>query len=165
MGIKESLKDLSLAFGGSGEATNLGGLIEEIAVAKNPLAALKVDTAIAADEDLLGKVIGDLQSGVSIRDGVIYGTVNYLDDYTGFSGDVSLQSGFYVAIHASVPDQTGVTISVSKNGGEPKNLDADGILVLRFTNPKIDKITFTASKTAMTSFSRTYSLRGITCKK
>lgn len=165
MGIKKSLRDLSVALGGAGVATTVDGLIEEIAVVKNPLAALKLDVNVAADEDLFGKVISDLQSGVTIREGVVYGTVKYVDDYTGFSGDKTLQSGYYIVVHASVPDQTGVTITVTKRGGEPKALDSDGILVFRLTNPVTDTLTFTASKAGSTTFNRTYSLRGITKKK
>ena len=162
MSVKKSLRDLSVALGGSGTATSVDGLISEIAVAKNPLAALKLDVSVAEDEDLLGKVIGDLQTGVTIREGVIYGRVFYQSDYTGFSGDPELQSGYYVVVHATVPNQSGYTISVSKDGGETsKNLDSDGILIFRITNPITQKLVFTATKSPNSPFSRSYSLRGL----
>ena len=49
--------------------------------------ALKVDFNIADDEDLLGKVISDLQEDYGVSAGRILATLKYVTDYTGFSGD------------------------------------------------------------------------------
>ena len=164
MSIKNSLRDLSVAMGGAGTATSVDGLLSEIALVKNPLAGLKIDTEVAADTDLLGKVIGDLQSGVVIRGNIVSGVLNKITDYTGFSGLEAEQSGHYLVVHASVPGQNGVTISVSKDGGTTyKALDGDGILIFRTTSAS-QKLTFKAVKGGSTDFIRTYRLSGLTLK-
>ncbi len=63
--------------------------------------ALKVDFGIAADEDLLGKVISDLQEDYGISAGRILATLKYITDYTGFSGDPELQEGNYLTFHVA----------------------------------------------------------------
>ena len=165
MGVKTSLKDLAVALGSGGASTTVDGLISEIAVALNPLAGLALDTDIDAETDLLGKTVDDLQSGVSIRNNTIYGTLFYQDDYTGFSGDEELQSGYYVVLHAEVPNTTGTTITISKNGGTPKTLDSDGILILRVTNKTLDTVTYAVTKSGATPFTRTYNLKGLEFRK
>lgn len=168
MGLKKSLKNLVIQKGGTPTAKSYSGLINEALSADNPLWNLKLDVDVAADEDLLGKVIGDLQSAVSVDNnhGVVSGVSFYVDDYTGFSGDPDLQRGHYVVVHASVPDVDGVTITVSKDGGETtKALDSDGILIFRMTDPSVQKLTFTASKQSLVNVSKTYALKGMTLQK
>lgn len=105
---------------------------------------------IAGDTDLLGKVVGDLQTGVSIRDGKVLGTLKYVDDYTGFSGDPALQKGHYLVMHAA--SETGATIKAGLSGGQDgeKTLDADGLVIFRVTSPS-QNVTFTATKSGVTS--------------
>ena len=141
------LGEVSTAIGGESTGKTVAEQIYNIAVARgyveNPLDGLLVDFDIAADEDLLGKYISDLQKDTSITNNVISGTSKYVSDYTGFSSKTSEQSGNYIALHASVPGMTigedGLGIKVNN-----KSLDSDGIIVLILTtnNP----ITVTATK-------------------
>ena len=155
--------------------TNLGGdasdvrhirqglsKLEAMIIEANPLTALTVDTDISELTDLFGKYVTDLQEGIVIRGKAVSGTLYFVDDYTGFSGDEDEQSGHYLVIHASVPDVTGVTIKIkiSTKAGE-KTLDSYCILILRVTEAYIAdslKLTFTASKNGYADYSETYDL-------
>lgn len=122
---------------------------------------LTVDTDIDPLEDLFGKTVDELQDDVEIGDDEITGTLLYVDDYTGFSGDASLQSGNYLVIHASVPDVDGVSISVKVTN--PVTLDEDGIAVLRIADKTSQTVTVVASKEGCESVTKVYDLNGLTC--
>ena len=101
----------------------------------NELYDYTVDADIDTDVDLLGKTITDFQKGVKIVDGIVYGTIYYVDGYTGFSGLEEEQSGYYVVLHFESDNAD--TIKV--NG---VTLDPDGIHILRFKDiTKIGKAT------------------------
>ena len=121
---------------------------------------MTVDTNIDAAEDLFGKVISDLQSNVSVGESAITGHLNYVSEYTGFSGDVALQSGNYLALHASVPDVEDVTITVKLTN--PVTLDADGQIVLRIADKDSQTVTVVASKEGYDSVTKVFSLSGLT---
>ena len=123
------------------------------------MTTLSVDIDIADDEDLLGKVVGDLQNDITIGSNYIAGTLNYLDDYTGFSSIAAEQSGHYLALHFEVPDVEGVTIKVKVT--KEVTLDEDGIIVLRIVDPQTQTITVTASKEGYDDVVRTFSLRDL----
>ena len=95
---------------------------------------LITDVEIAVDTDLLGKVVGDLQSDIVVGDDEITGTLKYVTGYTGFSGESELQSGNYLALHITTND--GADISVELIGGMygPVTLDEDGIIILKISN-------------------------------
>ena len=152
--IKEALDKLAA----TGEATkNIEDAMKQVKAAKvNPLNKLIVDTAIAADTDLLGKTIANLQKNVVITDNKIEGYLKYVTGYTGFSGDTEEQSGNYVAFHCSVPNEEDVTISV-KTSTMTVTLDEDGIMVLRVKNKGVIEIT--ASKTGLDSVTKKYDLK------
>lgn len=96
-----------------------------------------------------------------VGDDEVTGTLKLVTDYTGFSGDVSLQSGNYLALHFAHPDAD--RISVVLNGGtdSAKDLDADGLAIFRITDETTQTITATAYKDG-NSASRTLSLDGLT---
>lgn len=167
MGIKKSLRNLVIQNGGTGDSESISGLVDELLVAENPLWKLTLDVGVSDSTDLFGKNVSDLQKDVYIdHHDVINGTLFYVDDYTGFSSDTDQQKGNYLVVHAEVPEETDVTITVSKDGGTTqKALDEDGILVFRVTDPATQKLTFIASKQGSTSATRVYSLKGLTCKK
>ena len=123
---------------------------------------MSINTDISASEDLFGKVVADLQSNISVGASAITGELNYVTDYTGFSGDTSLQSGNYLALHCEVPNVDGVTLVAELVGGTygPVTLDADGIIVFRIANTS-QKVKVTASKTGYTSVTKTYTLTGL----
>lgn len=121
--------------------------------------SLSVDTDITAD--LLGKSVGDLQENIAISDAnVITGTLKYVTGYTGFSGDVSEQSGNYIALHFDAND--GAAIQVEVTGGTRTHsgavtLDSDGIALLRLVDNN-DVINVTATKSGSTTITKKYTL-------
>lgn len=127
------------------------------------LTTLSIDADISAGTDLLGKHVSDLQSGVIIGDSQIVGTLKYLSDYTGFSGDPAEQKGNYIALHCG-SSETVDSLSVEViNGtvGHPVTLDADGIAVLKIADKVRQKIRFAAYKDNK-SVTKTFDLSGLT---
>ena len=121
---------------------------------------MSVDDDISID--LLGKSVSDLQSGIEIGDdGVINGTLKYVSDYTGFSGDSALQSGNYLALHFDAGQ--GATIKLTLT--DEKTLDADGIAILRISDKSTQTITVVASKPGAETVTKVYSLTGLTCEE
>lgn len=113
--------------------------------------------------DLLGKSASDLQSGISIVNGVINGTLNYVTGYTGFSGDVSEQSGNYLALRIDT-DEDVDSITVELIGGtlgHPVTLDSDRLIVIRITDTDTQSIKVVVNKNGL-SQSKTYELTGLT---
>ena len=54
---------------------------------------MSLSADIDSSENLLGKTVDELQSEVSVSGDTISGTLLYVDDYTGFSGDPAEQAG------------------------------------------------------------------------
>lgn len=99
---------------------------------------------VTGNTDLLGKVASDLQKDITINATSIYGTLKYVTGYTGFSGDVTEQSGNYIALLATAAD--GAVIRAELIGGlHPgmQTLDSDGILLSRIINTA-ERIKFVA---------------------
>lgn len=118
---------------------------------------MTVDAAIPSTLDLLGLNVEDLQENISISDdNVISGTLKYVTDYTGFSGNVAEQQGNYLALHFDVPDVDGVTLTV--NG---TTLDTDGVIVL-IVDDTTKKVRATASKAGYPDVTKTCTLTGLT---
>lgn len=121
---------------------------------RKPFLSLSIDTDISADTDLLGKVVGDLQSNITHQYGGVKGTLKYVTGYTGFSPDPTEQSGNYICLHATAVD--GATITAKYVGGRRTDtitLDADGLLIIHVTN-KDGYIEFTATKDTVTQTKR-----------
>lgn len=152
MSLKNELRELSAALGGSTEGNSVSDLIENIAKAMNPLAGLMIEPVTDATIDLLGLTCQDLQNGISVVNDRVTGHLNYVTEYTGFSGNTEEQEGNYLVLKASVPDTTGVTLTV--NYSSEKTLDSDGIVICRVTKAKGNKITFKAIKSGNTTFSK-----------
>lgn len=118
---------------------------KEITIADNPMAALAMDFDIGSEVDLLGKVVGDLQSDMAVdAHGKVTGTSKYVTGYTGFSGTKSEQKGNYVAFHISVGELViGTNVTVKANG---VTMDPDGLFVMRFKDDQVSgKAYITAS--------------------
>lgn len=96
---------------------------EYVATQNNELAAYTIDADIADSVDLLGKKASDLQKGVFIVDGKVFGTLKYVTGYTGFSGRADEQEGYYLVLHYACEDAD----SIKVNG---VTLDEDGIHIL-----------------------------------
>lgn len=93
--------------------------IRDSAVLKN----YEIDADITDSVDLFGKKASDLQESVRIDDGKVYGTLNYVTEYTGFSGNPAEQEGYYIVLHFACEDAS----SIKVNG---VTLDEDGIHIL-----------------------------------
>lgn len=85
-----------------------------------------------ATVDLWGKDCDDLQTGISITDGVASGTLKYVADYTSAGFDMSQGTNF-IALEAKV--STGTTVKCKFNS-KTTTLDEDGIIVLQMTEAK-----------------------------
>lgn len=91
---------------------------------------------------MLGKYVEDLQSGVSVEDDEIFGTLSYVTGYTGFSGDPALQEGNYLVLKFDTDDEDDVITVELTNGvtGHPVTLDSDRNMVIRVTDPRKQKL-------------------------
>lgn len=84
--------------------------------------------------------------------------------YTGFSGDVSEQSGNYIALHVT-SSVTGAVITAQLNPArDPVTLDPDGIIIFRFGENSGRTATFTASKDGKTATYK-YDLSALTLEE
>ena len=86
-----------------------------------------------------------------------------MDDYTGFSGNPELQEGNFLVFHAEVPDVEGVTITATMDN--TSTLDEDGIAVFRVRDKSTQRLTLGASKSGYTSYTKQYTLSGLTCEE
>ena len=85
-----------------------------------------------ATVDLWGKDCDDLQTGISITDGVASGTLKYVADYTSAGFDMSQGTNF-IALKATVSEGTTVKL---KFNNKTTTLDSDGIIVIQMTEAK-----------------------------
>lgn len=96
---------------------------------------MSLDANIGASVDLLGKVVSDLQENIAISNKALTGTLKYVEGYTGFSGDPTLQEGNYLAIHVDgVPADAKVKVELIGGTYGEVTLDADRICILRIAN-------------------------------
>lgn len=119
-------------------------------------------TAYSGNEDLLGKTVDDLQTGVAVSDNAVSGTLKYVTDYTGFSGDVAEQSGNYLVLQAE-SENAGAVITAEVIGGDhgPVTLDEDGILIVRIKNTS-QKVKFTVTADGYNVNEQEFDLTGLT---
>ena len=128
----------------------------------NFLNTLTVNSKISNDIDLLGKTVNDLQKNIKFNGNKVTGTLKYVTGYTGYSGDVSEQSGNYLAIHAElfgIPSTVSPTITVSAN--ITSTLDDDGLCIIR-CGEDLEAFTVTASAEGYTTKTITFDLTGLT---
>lgn len=125
---------------------------------------LAASADIGASVDLLGKAVSDLESGIAISNNAISGTLKYVSDYTGFSGNVAEQSGNYLAVKFDIPDvdTSKYTIQVRLIGGDhgAVTLDSDGIVIFRIknTNQKVEAV---ATADGLPTVTKVYSLTNL----
>lgn len=105
-----------------------------------------------------------LQSDITITDGVVSGTLHYVENYTGFDKQhAEKQKGNYFALTIDAPEGADVYVelvgAVSKPGMHKLPAD-DRIIVARVTNPATQKIRITIVKDGYTTVS-VYSLAGL----
>jgi hypothetical protein len=124
-----------------------------------------VNTDIAADFDLFGKTIGDLQTGVVFGENAITGTLKYVTGYTGFDeSNPENQQGNYIAFKSETPNLSTETITVEVVNGYsgPVTLDSDGVVVLRIADKDTQSIKVTATRAGLKTWEKTYDISGLT---
>lgn len=111
---------------------------------------------------MLGKKASELQSNVVVSDDAITGTLFHVNDYVGFSSNVSEQKGNYLALQVITEPQEGVTTTVELVGGTkgPVTLDEDMNIVIRVTDPKTQKVKVISTK-GEKSTTKVYNLTGL----
>lgn len=119
---------------------------------------MSIDSEISASEDLLGKTVDDLQKNVVVNPSNIAGTLKYVTDYTGFSSDPAMQSGYFLALHAESNDADKITVEVVGGTSGPVQLDSDGLMVLKIANTNTQLVRIIATKDGVSS-TRTFSLK------
>ena len=102
-----------------------------------------------------------MQEDIEINVRSVTGTSKYVTGYSGFSGDVSEQSGNYLALHVTSSVE-GCTITAQLNPErDPVTLDPDGIIIFRIGENSGRTATFTATKDGVTATAK-YDLSGLT---
>lgn len=117
-------------------------------------------SVITDSRDLLGKTADDLQEDVSISSSnVISGTLHYIENWTEFSSDPSINTGNFIALHfeTDAPDST-ISVKVTN----PVTLDEDGDVILRIADKDSQTITVVASASGYESVTKVYTLTGLT---
>lgn len=123
-----------------------------------------VGTDIPADFDLLGKTIGDLQTGVVFGENAVTGTLKYVTGYTGFDSNPDNQVGNFIAFKSETPNLSTETITVEVVNGYsgPVTLDSDGVAILRIADKDTQSIKVTATRAGLTTWTKTYDISGLT---
>ena len=78
-----------------------------------------MDVKADVHASVLGYTVSDLQSDVTVNSNEISGTLAYVTDFTGFSGDPELQKGNFLALSFD-SDPAADKMTVQLMGGEPE---------------------------------------------
>lgn len=107
--------------------------------------------------------VGTLQSDVVVGSSSIAGTLHYVTDYTGFSGNIEQQEGNYLVLKINTDNSNDIITVELINGtvGHPVTLDSDRNIVLRITDPTTQSIQIVATNGTDT-ITKDYSLTGLT---
>ena len=114
---------------------------------------------------MFGYKASELQSEVAVKNGVLYGTLNYIDGTKWDPGTwgSDMDTGNYIALHCFVPDVEGVTIKVTLN--IESTLDEDGLVVGHISDKNSQTVKVVASKEGYASVTKIYSLKGLICEE
>lgn len=104
----------------------------------------------------------DLQEDIEIGEDGVTGTSKYVTGYTGFSGDVSEQSGNYLALHFDAPGASKITVEVINGHHGPSELDDDRICIFRIEDTEEQSILAIADYGTRGVIMREISLEGLT---
>lgn len=89
----------------------------------------KLPTIKIPTGDLLGKTASDL-GDYYISDGNIMGTLNFVDEYTGFSSKVEEQEGYYVALEVDKWQDNSFRVDRTTGKGKAVKFNGDGIMIV-----------------------------------
>ena len=122
-------------------------------------------SATARVEDCYGKAAADLQSGITVHEDSVEGTLLHVEGYTGFNGsEPSEQSGNFLALDFSAtPTDSQVTVELVGGSKGPVQLTYPGDMfcVFRITNKDTQSIKVKAVKDGQTT-EKVYSLTQLT---
>lgn len=107
-----------------------------------------------------GKLVSALQSDVVVNDDSVFGTLHYTTGYTGFSGDESLQSGYYLALKFNTTYGATTTLQLLNNGGSGDVITTDDDYVVCYIRSKNAKLVIETTAAGV-SISKTLSMRGL----
>ena len=109
-----------------------------------------------------GKLVSALQDNIIFHDDYVTGTLKYVTGYTGYSGDASKQSGYFLAFDVTATD--GATTTVQMIGGDsegsPIDMSSDMYAVGRVANKRTQKVKLTTTVGGVT-VSKVYSLANL----
>ena len=123
---------------------------------------MSLSADIETSVDLLGKIVTDLQDEVTVSGDTISGTLLYVDDYTGFSGDPTEQAGNYLAVKCTADEGDTITLDLIGGTHGPVTLDEDGICIIRITNKDTQKLKYTATGADGSTETKIWNLTGLT---
>lgn len=157
-----NIKDLYRVENAEDGKTSNAGTIQDAIQKKDSdeyVVGFALDTTIATDYDLLGKVVSDLQKDVVIGDEFIKGTLHYIEDWEAFGDDNN--DGWFLAVHVSLDEDTAALpgLSVKINGAE---LDPSDYIFIGHVKNQEGHLTLTVGATDKTSVIKTYTLKYLT---
>lgn len=158
---KINLEKLERVLFGSETSNPRLPLPEEISEIMNGEHLVLVTKAESPVSELFGKMVSELQTGVSINNNVISGNLHEVTDYTEFSSKPEEQSGHYLALKFDTSAETETTVElVGGTLGRPVTLDEDKNIVLLIGNiNQTIKVVTTDGEETVTEV---YSLSGLT---
>lgn len=138
---------------------------EIIAIGATPDAVTITLGLPSSSDDLLGQTVAGLENNLVFRDKAISGTLHYVENYTGFSKEPSLQSGNFLAVKVTTePTADSVTMElIGGTGTGAKTLDDSGVVIVRITNKDSQILKFVATK-GKDSVTKTYALNELVCE-
>ena len=123
---------------------------------------MSLSADISTSVDLLGKIVTDLQDEVTVSGNTISGTLAYIDDYTGFSGDPAEQVGHFLAVKCTANEGDTIVLDLIGGNHGPVTLDEDGICIIRISNKDTQKLKYIATSADGSTETRVYNLTGLT---
>lgn len=110
---------------------------------------MRLDVESDVRPTVFGKNVSDLQEDVTITGNQVTGTLHYVTEYTGFSGDPDLQEGNYLALSFAADPSTDdiyVELVNALYSPGPQKLDADKDICIRITDKDKQYLIVTAYK-------------------
>lgn len=130
------------------------------------MTGLTVNDTIADSElSVTGKTVSDLQSGVKFGANAIKGTLKYVENWTWFDSDPTINTGNFLVFKAALTGADKITaelIGAKVNPG-PIELDSDGIGIFHITNKDTQMVQVVAYKGGLTQ-TKLYTLSGLVCE-
>lgn len=119
-----------------------------------------VEAAPDGTTNILGKSAKDLQKDVEVGKESIWGTLHYVQGYTGFSGNTDQQNGNYLALNLKPVEGTSIKFRIIGGNSLQKDVPkGDNSLVLKIANND-QKIEFVTTKGDETE-TKVYSLKDL----